>query len=183
MPADNEQYGLRQKIGFAAGLLLFFAILILPAAPGMEPRAQRTAAVAALMAVWWITEAASIPITALLPLALFPLLDIMPSRAVASHYANHIIFLFIGGFIIAIAMEKWNLHRRVALATISFFGTRPDRLVLGFMCATAFLSMWISNTATTAMMASDAVSMLSAILAALVVHRITSWQVLAHDAE
>ena len=152
MPADHEQYGLRQKIGFAAGLFLFLAILFLPAAPGMEPRAQRTAAVAALMAVWWITEAASIPVTALLPLALFPLLDIMPSRAVASHYANHIIFLFVGGFIIAIAMERWNLHRRVALATISFFGTQPDRLVLGFMCATAFLSMWISNTATTMMM-------------------------------
>jgi sodium-dependent dicarboxylate transporter 2/3/5 len=152
MPADNEQYGLRQKIGFAAGLSLFAVILIIPLPPGMEPRAQSAAAVAALMAIWWITEATSIPITALLPLGLFPLLDIMPSRAVAAHYANHIIFLFVGGFIIAIAMERWNLHRRVALATISFFGTRPDRLVLGFMCATAFLSMWISNTATTMMM-------------------------------
>ena len=104
----------------------------------MEPRAQRTAAVAALMAVWWITEAASIPVTAAAAACAFPFAGHhAPAARWPSHYANHIIFLFVGGFIIAIAMERWNLHRRVALATISFFGTQPDRLVLGFMCATA----------------------------------------------
>ncbi len=149
---QNHGYGPRQQIGLALGLLLFVVILVAPTPDGMPPVAQRTAAVAALMAVWWITEAAPIPVTALLPLALYPALDIMPSREVGPHFGNHIIFLFVGGFIIAIAMEKWNLHRRVALGTIHLFGTQPDRLVLGFMCATAFLSMWISNTATTMMM-------------------------------
>ena len=154
LPAGEQDhgYGLRQQIGLAVGLLLFVVLLLVPTPDGMPPVAQRTAAVAALMAVWWITEAAPIPVTALLPLALYPALDIMPSRQVGPHYGNHIIFLFVGGFIIAVAMEKWNLHRRVALGTISLFGTRPYRLVLGFMCATAFLSMWISNTATTMMM-------------------------------
>ena len=150
--AGQHDYGMRQQIGLALGLLLFVVLLLVPTPDGMPPVAQRTAAVAALMAVWWITEAAPIPVTALLPLALYPALDIMPSRQVGPHYGNHIIFLFVGGFIIAVAMEKWNLHRRVALGTISLFGTRPSRLVLGFMCATAFLSMWISNTATTMMM-------------------------------
>ena len=110
------------------------------------------AAVGALMATWWITEAVHIAVTALLPVALVPLLGIMPSSQVAPHYANHIIFLFIGGFIIALAMEKWDLHRRIALHTIARVGTEPARLMLGFMIATAFLSMWISNTATTMMM-------------------------------
>ena len=125
---------------------------------GMPPTAQRTAAVAALMAIWWITEAAPIPMTALLPLVLYPALDIMSSRQVGVHYGHHIIFLFVGGFIIAIAMKKWNLHRRIALGIIKLFGTNPHRLVLGFMCSTAFLSMWISNTATVMMMLPIAVA-------------------------
>ena len=127
-------------------------ILLLPRPEGLTQEGQRMAAVAALMAVWWITEAAHIAVTALLPVALVPMLGIMPSSEVAPHYANHIIFLFIGGFIIALAMEKWDLHRRIALQTIARVGTRPERLMLGFMIATAFLSMWISNTATTMMM-------------------------------
>jgi sodium-dependent dicarboxylate transporter 2/3/5 len=110
------------------------------------------AAVAVLMAAWWITEAVDIAVTALLPLALFPMLDIMPSGKVAPHYADHIIFLFMGGFIIALGMEKWDLHRRIALQTIRRVGAQPGRLILGFMAATALLSMWISNTATTMMM-------------------------------
>jgi len=110
------------------------------------------AAVVALMASWWISEATHISVTALVPIAAYPLLGIMPSTEVAPHYANHLIFLYIGGFIIALAMEKWNLHRRVALATIAKVGTHPKRLILGFMLATAFLSMWVSNTATTMMM-------------------------------
>ena len=149
---DSEPYGRRQRIGLAFGLILFAAILLSPQPVGMSQPAQRTAAVAVLMAVWWISEATHIAVTALLPIALFPLLGVMSSSAVTPHYANHIVFLFLGGFIIALAMEKWNLHRRVALETIRRFGGRPTQLVLGFMIATAFLSMWISNTATTMMM-------------------------------
>ena len=142
----------RRNIGLAVGLIGFAALLLMPQPGGMEPVAQRTAAVAFLMAAWWISEAAHIAVTALLPLVLFPALDILSSRAVSAHYANHIIFLFLGGFIIAIAMEKWNLHRRIALATIARVGSEPHSLLLGFMVAAAFLSMWISNTATTMMM-------------------------------
>ncbi len=117
-----------------------------------NPLVTRTAAVAALMAIWWITEAIPIPATALLPVALFPLLGIMKGKTVAASYFNHIIFLFIGGFIMALAMQKWNLHRRIALRIILIIGSSPRRILLGFMLATAFLSMWISNTATTMMM-------------------------------
>ena len=117
-----------------------------------NPMVTRAAAVALLMAVWWITEAIPIPATALLPVALFPLLGIMKGKAVAPIYFNHIIFLFIGGFIMALAMQKWNLHRRIALRIILLIGISPQRILLGFMVATWFLSMWISNTATTMMM-------------------------------
>ncbi len=119
--------------------------------PG-NPLVTRMAAVAVLMAGWWITEAIPIPATALLPVALLPLLGIMRGRDVAALYFNHIIFLFIGGFIFALAMQKWNLHRRIALRIILLLGTGPRRMILGFMVATWFLSMWISNTATTMMM-------------------------------
>lgn len=110
------------------------------------------AAVALLMAIWWISEAIPLAATALVPVALFPLLGIMPGKTTAGLYFNHIIFLFIGGFIVALAMERWNLHKRIALKLILLIGLSPRRLVLGFMAATAFLSMWISNTATTMMM-------------------------------
>jgi sodium-dependent dicarboxylate transporter 2/3/5 len=104
------------------------------------------------MAVWWMTEAIPIPATALLPLALFPLLGVLDMAAAAAPYANELIFLFMGGFLLAAAMEKWGLHRRVALGIMSRVGTSPGRLLLGFMIATGFISMWISNTATAAMM-------------------------------
>ena len=150
--SDQDSGLLRRRAGLIAGLAVAAAILLLPRPEGMSAAAQSMAAVALLMAIWWITEATHIAVTALLPIPLFPLLGIMPSAAVAPQYTNHIVFLYIGGFIIALAMEKWDLHRRVALATIARFGTRPERLVLGFMVATTFLSMWISNTATTMMM-------------------------------
>ncbi len=139
-------------IGFWLGLGLFGVVLFLPPASGMSPAAQKTAAVTALMVCWWMTEAIPIPVTALAPLLLFPLLGIMNSAAVARPYANENIFLFLGGFCIALAMERWNLHRRIALHLIHRIGDRPRRMILGFMIATAFLSMWISNTATTMMM-------------------------------
>jgi sodium-dependent dicarboxylate transporter 2/3/5 len=141
-----------KKAGLPIGLILFFLVLTLPAPEGMSPEAKKTAAVAVLMGAWWITEAIPIAVTALLPVALFPLLGVTSSADAASSYANHLIFLFMGGFIIALAMQKWNLHRRIALRIIDMAGTSPLRIILGFMTATAFLSMWVSNTATTIMM-------------------------------
>jgi len=117
-----------------------------------NPVTTRAAAVAVWMMIWWLTEAVPLAVTAILPVVLFPLLKILPGREVASLYFNNVIFLFLGGFIVALAMERWNLHRRIALGTIVGLGGGPRRLLLGFMVATAFLSMWISNTATTMMM-------------------------------
>ncbi|MBN1407354.1 MAG: DASS family sodium-coupled anion symporter [Calditrichaceae bacterium] len=114
--------------------------------------AINVAAVAVLMATWWITEAIPIPATALLPIALFPVLGVMKAAEATTQYANHLIFLFLGGFFIAVTMEKWRLHTRIALHTIKLIGVGPSRIILGFMLATAFLSMWISNTATAMMM-------------------------------
>lgn len=141
----------RKSLGLWTGLLLFAIFLVLPVPEGLSPVGMRMAAVAILMAIWWLSEATHIAVTALLPVALFPLLGIMKSQDVTLNYANHLVFLYIGGFIIALAMERWDLHKRIALLTIRRVGTKPDRLVLGFMATTAFLSMWISNTATTMM--------------------------------
>ena len=135
-----------------AGLVMSCGILLMPLPDGMTESAQRMFAVVALMAIWWVGEGTSLAVTALVPLVLFPLLGIMPSKQVAPNYANHLIFLFLGGFMIALAMEKWNFHKRLALWIITAMGTEPKRIVLGFMMATAFLSMWISNTASTMMM-------------------------------
>jgi len=145
-------YKIRQRIGFFLGPALFVALVVMSPPEGMSVQAQRVAATAVLMAVWWITEAIPIPATSLLPVALFPTLGVLGSAEACAPYANHLIFLFLGGFFIAIAMEKWNLHRRIALRTILLVGTSPRRIILGFMLATAFLSMWISNTATAMMM-------------------------------
>ncbi|MSO19838.1 MAG: SLC13/DASS family transporter [Acidobacteria bacterium] len=132
--------------------MLFAGALIYPAPEGMSLEAKRTAAVVLLMAVWWITEAVEMAITSLLPLVLFPVLGILPSEKVAPYYTDHVIFLYFGGFVVALAIQKWNLHRRIALHTIRMVGTEPTKLVLGFMIATAFLSMWMSNTACAMMM-------------------------------
>jgi len=124
----------------------------MPAPEGMSPSAKHLVAVAVLMAIWWVGEGTSLAITALLPVVLFPLLGIMSGEDVAVNYANQLIFLFLGGFMIALAMEKWHLHKRIALHIINLVGTSPKRLVLGFMASCGFLSMWISNTAATMMM-------------------------------
>ena len=142
----------RRLTGLVAGPLLCAVLGALPAPEGMRPEAWLAAAAGLLMAVWWITEAIPIPATALLPLVLFPVLDVAPIGDAAAPYASPIIFLFMGGFMIAQAMQRWGLHRRVALSVVHALGTRPERLVFGFMIATAFLSMWVSNTATTVMM-------------------------------
>ena len=134
------------------GLMVFFLVLLMPQPDGMTASGQRLLAVVLLMAVWWIGEGTSITVTALLPLVLFPALGILSSKEVAPNYTNHLVFLFLGGIMIALAMEKWNFHKRIALWIISLVGTDLQRIVLGFMVAAAFLSMWISNTATTMMM-------------------------------
>jgi len=147
-----RSYSRWQFFGLIAGLPVFLLVLFAPRPEGMSPEAQKAAAVCALMVLWWVTEAVPIPVTALLPLALFPLLGVLPAGKVAASYGDRNIYLFLGGFFMAVTMEKWNLHRRIALSIISLLGTEPRKLILGFMVATAFLSMWISNTATTMMM-------------------------------
>jgi len=143
---------LRQQVGLVLGPLLFAGLLLLPVPDGLGPEGVGVAATAALMAVWWITEAIPIPATALLPIVLFPALGIQGAAATTVSYGHHLIFLFLGGFWIAASMERWRLHERIALHILRVLGGRPERLVLGFMTATASLSMWLSNTATTMMM-------------------------------
>lgn len=144
--------GKGRKIGFFIGPVVFILMLLISVPHGMKPEAWHVAAVTVLMAVWWITEAIPIPATSLLPVALFPLLGVMKSAETTSPYANHLIYLFMGGFFLALTMERWSLHRRVALHTIRAVDVSPSRMIMGFMMAAAFLSMWVSNTATAMMM-------------------------------
>jgi sodium-dependent dicarboxylate transporter 2/3/5 len=139
-------------IGLILGPLLFFILLALPAPESVGTAAMGVAAVTLLMATWWITEAIPITATSLLPIVLFPLLGVMDGSVVSHAYGNHMVFLFMGGFFIAVTVQKWNLHRRIALYTIRLVGLTPDRIILGFMLSTAFLSMLISNTAATMLM-------------------------------
>jgi len=115
-------------------------------------------AVATWMIIWWISEAVPIPVTSLLPILLFPVLGVLDLKHSTASYAHPIIFLFLGGFLIALALEKRDLHKRFALNLIKITGTKPNGIILGFMLATAFISMWISNTATTVMMLPIAIS-------------------------
>lgn len=150
----SRPQGYIQQIGRMAGPLaaLLVYLTLSGLATDLPYEARVTASVGALMACWWMTEALPLAVTALLPLSLFPLTGVLKLDAVAAPYADKNVFLFLGGFLIALAVERWNLHRRIALLTVLAVGTRPDRLVGGVMLATAGLSMWISNTATTAMM-------------------------------
>lgn len=148
------------RSGLYLGLLFFIAILFLPEPQGMSEVAWKTTAVAVLMATWWITEAIPIAATSLLPIVLLPVLGIAPIGDSTSPYANPLIFLFMGGFIIAIAMQRWDLHKRIALRIINFVGVKPSSIIIGFIIASAFLSMWVSNTATALMMLPIALSVL-----------------------
>lgn len=149
MQNKNESYSKRQLIGFVIALPLFISLLLIDAPEGLAVEGWRVFAVAVLMAILWMTESIPIPVTALLPLILFPFLGVTAFGNVAASYANSNVFLFMGGFFIAISMQKWGLHRRIALYLIWAIGSSPRRIILGFMVATASLSMWISNTATT----------------------------------
>lgn len=142
----------RARIGLLVGPLAFAGLLLLPVPAQLDAAGWRVAALALWMATWWLTEALPLAVTALLPLVVLPLLGAAPVKSVAPAYANPVIFLFLGGFLLAAAVERWGLHRRIALHMVHRLGLRPDRLVLGFMLATALLSMWISNTATVMMM-------------------------------
>jgi len=142
----------RKRAGFWIGIVLFLVIVSAPAPEGMTPEAKCMAATVVLMGCWWIGESLPLGVTALIPLVAFPLLKIMPYGSVAPNYTNHFVFLLLGGFFIALTMQRWNLHARIALWIIHLAGTSAPRLVLGFMAGSAFLSMWISNSATCMMM-------------------------------
>ncbi len=150
----------RQLVGLVTGTVVFGVLMTSDPPAGMTLAAWRVVAVVGLMASWWITEAIPIAATALLPLVLFPLLDVSPIDATAAPYANPVIFLFMGGFLIAAAWQRSGLHRRMALRIVQLGGMRPRRLVGSFMVATAFISMWVSNTATTAMLLPMAASVI-----------------------
>jgi sodium-dependent dicarboxylate transporter 2/3/5 len=157
-PLDHHTVRVRWA-GLAAGLAA--ALLIYAALPDdLATPAKVTAATACLMGIWWMTEAIPIPATALVPLIVFPIASDVDINTVGASYGNSIIFLFMGGFMLALAMQRWDLHRRVALRTVRAMGTRPPMVVAGFMLATAFLSMWVSNTATAVMMIPIGVSVL-----------------------
>ena len=164
-PGEPRTYSKRQRVGLVLGLVLFVGMLLLPKPPGMTPEAQRMAAVALLMATWWICESIPIPATSLLPIALFPLLGIMHTKKATAPYASHLIFLFMGGFIIALAMQRWNLHRRIAMNIVKAIGFSPGRLIFGFMVATAAISAFVSNTATTVMMMPIGLAIISHVVA------------------
>lgn len=149
---EEPGHGWRQRIGLSIAALLFLAMWFAPAIPGLTESGSRVALLAVMMAALWVTEAIPIPATALLPLVLLPLLGISPVRQAAAPYADPIIYLFMGGFMLALAMERWNLHRRIALTIIASVGTKPRALILGFLCAASFISMWTSNSATAMML-------------------------------
>lgn len=148
----------RRLIALLSGPALFLLIACLPAPAGMPETAKMTAAITAWVAAWWIAEPVDLAVTSLLPLALFPLCGVAPLKSVSGEFGNEIIFLFIAGFFFGKTIERWNLHRRIALRMVYWLGSNPSSTVLGFMIATAFISMWISNTATAVMMTPVAIA-------------------------
>ena len=152
MKQTHGKRDLKTPVILLSGPILFLVFSSVVQLDPANPNVSRTAGVALWMAIWWITEAVPLAVTALLPVVLFPVTGIMSGKEVAPIYFNHIIFLFVGGFLVALAMQRWNLHKRIALRILLLSGVRPQSILLGFMVTTAFLSMWISNTATTMMM-------------------------------
>ncbi|MBK7405871.1 MAG: SLC13/DASS family transporter [Phycisphaerales bacterium] len=173
MVGTDPHQGLHSRVSWAGllvgPLLAALAYFLLPggAAPdqGLSDPGRATAALAVLMAAWWLTEAIPLSATALLPLVCLPLSGAAGIKAAAAPYANDVIFLFLGGFILGLAMERSSLHRRIAYLTLLAVGTSPRRLIAGFMVASAVISMWVSNTATTIMMLPIALSVISLVAA------------------
>lgn len=141
----------RQQVGLVLGPALFTGFLLFPPF-NISPSANAALASTLWIAAWWITEAIPIPATSLLPIVLFPLTGVVDATGATAPYADPVVFLLLGGFLLALGIERWGLHRRIALTVVSLVGVRADRLLLGFMIATAFLSMWISNSATAMLM-------------------------------
>ncbi len=152
-----------QTIGLFIGPIIAIIMLLAPAPDGLSHEAWSVAAMGALMAIWWATEAIPIAITALLPLVFFPLLGISSIQEAATPFANKVIYLFLGGFIVAFAMQRWNLHRRIALTILQYVGGNGRSLVGGFMLVSAALSMWVMNTSTTMMLLPIAISVITVI--------------------
>lgn len=151
---------LLKSTGLVLGSAIPASMLLFTELDGSQ-QTTRMAAIAVMMAIFWITEAIPLAATALLPLALFPVLGIASSNSTAAQYMNSTVFLLLGGFMIALAMQRWDLHRRIALNVLDLFGGQPARLLPGFIAATAGLSMWISNTASTLVMLPIALAILS----------------------
>ena len=152
-----------RTIGLVLGPALALVMFLMGAPEGLSAPGWGTACLLAWMAIWWATEAIPIPATSLLPLVVLPLIDAGSPKTVGGDYMNHIVVLLLGGFVVAMGIERWGLHKRIALNVVAQVGTAPKSLILGFMIATALLSMWISNTATTLMMLPIAMSAASAL--------------------
>jgi sodium-dependent dicarboxylate transporter 2/3/5 len=160
---SGERQPLR-RLGLVLGPVLLLATVILPPPGSLALEAWRVAGLGALMATWWVTESIPIPAVAFLPIPLLPVLGVGSVEEAAAPFANPVIFLFMGGFMLAQAMQRWNLHRRIAFGIIAWTGTPPRRLVAGFMVASAFLSMWVSNTAVAVMMLPIGVSVIQVVM-------------------
>ena len=150
-----------KNIGLVSGPLAFILILLFFHPEGLNPAANAILASTIWIAIWWITEAIPIAVTALLPIILFPLTGGLGLSETTASFGHKYVFLYVGGFIIAIAIQKWNLHKRIALNIINLIGTNVVNIILGFMVATAFMSMWISNTATAVMMLPIAIAIVA----------------------
>jgi len=160
----NTATSRKPLLAMLAGPALFVLVLFLDPF-SLGPSANKVLAVAVWMITWWITEAIPMPAVALMPLVLFPLFGIAKISEAALPYANEVVFLFMGGFMIGLGIEKWNLHRRIALSIVRLTGTGGNGIILGFILSTGFISMWLSNTATTMMMYPIAASVISVVFA------------------
>ncbi|WP_338465276.1 SLC13 family permease [Shouchella rhizosphaerae] len=156
----KRAYSTRQRIGLLLGPALFAAIQLFFRPENLEMAAISTLAITSWVATWWVTEAVPIPLASLLPIVLYPLTGALETETAYAPYANNIIFLIMGGFVLALAMEKWGLHKRVALYIVGICGTSTNQIILGFMAATGFLAMWISNTAATMLMVPMALALI-----------------------
>lgn len=159
--SEDTPTGNAARVGLWLGPLWILMVLIVPAPTGMSAPAWACAGMALLMATWWATEAVPIPVTSLLPIILVPVLGIGKLGPTTAEYGNPVVFLFLGGFLLGIAMQRWDLHRRIALRVLLAVGPQPKRQIGGFMLATGFMSMWVSNTAVAVLMLPIGISVIS----------------------